>query len=84
MDPGSAQVRHPAEEQEHARPRSGERIFRKVSGEGTVSQDGEVTGTVAVAAASIDAKNTRRDTHLRSSDFFDSNALTIYATFIRR
>ena len=47
-------------------------IFREVSGNGTVSPDGEVSGTVTVAAASIDTKNTRRDTHLRSADFFDS------------
>jgi polyisoprenoid-binding protein YceI len=47
-------------------------VFREVSGNGTVSADGEVSGTVTVAAASIDTKNTRRDTHLRSADFFDS------------
>jgi polyisoprenoid-binding protein YceI len=47
-------------------------VFREVSGNGTVSPDGEVSGTVTVAAASIDTKNTRRDTHLRSADFFDS------------
>jgi polyisoprenoid-binding protein YceI len=47
-------------------------IFREVSGNGTVSPDGEVSGTVMVAVASIDTKNTRRDTHLRSADFFDS------------
>jgi polyisoprenoid-binding protein YceI len=29
--------------------------------------------TVTVTAASIDTKNTRRDTHLRSADFFDSD-----------
>src|SRR6516164_1860028 len=45
---------------------------REVSGNGTVAPDGEVSGTVTVAAASIDTKNTRRDTHLRSADFFDS------------
>jgi polyisoprenoid-binding protein YceI len=44
-------------------------VFREVSGNGTVSPDGEVSGTVTVAAASIDTKNTRRDTHLRSADF---------------
>jgi polyisoprenoid-binding protein YceI len=42
------------------------------AGNGTVSPDGEVGGTITVAAASIDTKNTRRDTHLRSADFFDS------------
>ena len=47
-------------------------VFREVSGNGTVSADGEVSGTLMVAAASIDTKNTRRDTHLRSADFFDS------------
>ena len=47
-------------------------VFREVSGNGTVSPDGKVSGTVTVAAASIDTKNARRDTHLRSADFFDS------------
>ena len=47
-------------------------VFREASGNVTVSPGGEVSGTVTVAAASIDTKNTRRDTHLRSADFFDS------------
>jgi polyisoprenoid-binding protein YceI len=47
-------------------------IFREVTGKGTVHPDGGVSGTVTVAAASVDTKNTRRDTHLRSADFFDS------------
>ena len=47
-------------------------IFREVSGNATVSPDGEVSGTLTVATASIDTKNTRRDTHLRTTDFFDS------------
>ena len=47
-------------------------VFRGVSGNGTVSADGEASGTLTVAAASIDTKNTRRDTHLGSADFFDS------------
>jgi polyisoprenoid-binding protein YceI len=47
-------------------------VFREVSGYGAVSPDGEVSGTVTVAAASIDTMNTGRDTHLRSADFFDS------------
>jgi polyisoprenoid-binding protein YceI len=47
-------------------------VFREVSGNGTVCADGQVSGTITVAAASIDTKNTRRDTHLRSADFFDS------------
>jgi polyisoprenoid-binding protein YceI len=51
-------------------PVSGE--FRDVSGHGTVTADGEVSGAITVATASIDTKNPRRDTHLRSADFFDS------------
>ncbi len=47
-------------------------VFRRVSGNGTVCADGAVSGTVTVAAASIETKNARRDTHLRSADFFDS------------
>jgi polyisoprenoid-binding protein YceI len=48
-------------------------VFREVSGSGTASPDGKATGTLLVAAASIDTRNTRRDTHLRSADFFDSD-----------
>jgi polyisoprenoid-binding protein YceI len=48
-------------------------VFRQVAGGGTVSPTGEVSGTLAVATASIDTKNGRRDTHLRSPDFFDSD-----------
>lgn len=46
--------------------------FQEVSATGTVSSDGAISGTLRVAAASLDTKNTRRDTHLRSADFFDS------------
>ncbi len=48
-------------------------VFRQVSGQGTVSPAGDVSGTVTVSAASIDTKNKKRDTHLRSADFFDSD-----------
>jgi polyisoprenoid-binding protein YceI len=48
-------------------------VFREVAGQGTVSTGGEVTGTVTVAAASVDTKNNRRDTHLRSADFFETD-----------
>ncbi len=40
--------------------------FGTVSGEGTVSPAGEVSGTVTVDAASVDTKMGKRDQHLRS------------------
>ncbi len=48
-------------------------VFRQVSGQGTVSPAGDVSGTMTVSAASIDTKNKKRDTHLRSADFFESD-----------
>jgi polyisoprenoid-binding protein YceI len=48
-------------------------VFRQVTGNGTVSPTGEVSGAFTVAAASIDTKNAKRDAHLRSADFFDSD-----------
>ena len=47
-------------------------VFREVSGHGTVGPDGRVSGTLTMAAASIDTRNARRDRHLRSADFFDT------------
>ena len=49
-------------------------VFREVTGQGTVSPAGEVSGTISVAAASVDTKNKKRDAHLRSNDFFDSDS----------
>jgi polyisoprenoid-binding protein YceI len=46
-------------------------VFRQVTGNGTVSAAGDATGTITVAARSVDTKNNRRDQHLRSADFFD-------------
>jgi polyisoprenoid-binding protein YceI len=47
-------------------------VFGRVSGSGTVSPAGEVSGTITVAADSVDTKNKKRDEHLRSADFFDA------------
>lgn len=48
-------------------------VFHDLGGHATISPDGKVGGTVTVAAASIDTKNARRDTHLRSRAFLDSD-----------
>jgi polyisoprenoid-binding protein YceI len=44
--------------------------FRSIEGGGQVSPAGEVTGRIALATGSLDTKNKKRDTHLRSDDFF--------------
>ena len=38
--------------------------FTDVSGEGELGHDGSATGTLTIAAASIDTRNAKRDTHL--------------------
>src|SRR5579875_3384674 len=48
-------------------------VFRQVSGTCEISPAGEAAGTLTVAAASVDTNNARRDKHLRSADFFDSD-----------
>src|SRR3984885_12633822 len=45
--------------------------FGQVSGHGTVTKDGDVSGVITVTAESVDTKNPQRDKHLRSADFFD-------------
>jgi polyisoprenoid-binding protein YceI len=70
LNPGKSSIRLKSRSMWGLAPVNG--IFRELSGNGTVSPDGEVSGTVTVAAASIDTRNTKRDTHLRSADFFDS------------
>jgi polyisoprenoid-binding protein YceI len=45
--------------------------FERVTGSGTVTPAGEVSGVLAVNAESISTKNPTRDKHLRSPAFFD-------------
>jgi polyisoprenoid-binding protein YceI len=46
--------------------------FTQVTGAAAISAAGEATGTITVAAASVDTKIKKRDDHLRSADFFDA------------
>jgi polyisoprenoid-binding protein YceI len=69
LDPSRSEVRLKTRHTWGLRPLNG--VFRQVTGSGTVSPSGDVTGTVTVAAQSIDTKNSQRDKHLRSADFFD-------------
>ncbi len=46
--------------------------FRTIEGAGTISAAGDVTGSIALGAESLETKNSKRDTHLRSADFFHS------------
>ena len=45
--------------------------FERVTGHGTVTPAGEVSGALAVNAESISTKNPTRDKHLRSPAFFN-------------
>ncbi len=48
--------------------------FGEISGEAVISAAGEVSGTIRVGSASVDTKIKKRDAHLRSADFFDSDS----------
>lgn len=71
LDPGKSSVRLKSKSMWGLAPVNG--VFREVRGDGTVSQDGKVSGTITVGAASIETKNAKRDKHLRSDDFFDTD-----------
>jgi polyisoprenoid-binding protein YceI len=70
LDPARSEIRLKSRSMWGMAPVKG--VFREVSGSGTVAADGTVSGTITVAAGSIDTKVAKRDTHLRSADFFDT------------
>jgi polyisoprenoid-binding protein YceI len=45
--------------------------FKAIEGDGIVGADGTVSGTFVIDARSVDTKNSKRDKHLRSGDFFE-------------
>ncbi|MFI9583978.1 YceI family protein [Streptomyces sp. NPDC052236] len=46
-------------------------VFTSFTGEGEVRPDGSALGTLTLDAASLDTKNPKRDTHLRSAQLLD-------------
>jgi polyisoprenoid-binding protein YceI len=48
--------------------------FTGIRGTGQIHADGSASGRIEIDAASIDTKNAKRDTHLRSADFFHADA----------
>ena len=69
LDPARSAVQLKTRHTWGLRPLNG--VFHRVTGSGSVSAAGDVTGTVTVAAESVDTKNKQRDKHLRSPAFFD-------------
>jgi polyisoprenoid-binding protein YceI len=45
--------------------------FDHMTGEGTVDAAGTISGQLTIDASSLTTKNSQRDKHLRSADFFD-------------
>ena len=69
LDPARSEVRLQSRHAWGLLPVRG--VFRRVAGNGTVTAAGEVTGTLTIAAGSIDTKNKMRDKDLRSAKLFD-------------
>jgi polyisoprenoid-binding protein YceI len=69
LNPATSQVRLQSRHTWGLLPVNG--VFRQVTGNGTVTAAGQVTGTITVAAGSIGTKNKMRDKDLRSAKLFD-------------
>lgn len=46
--------------------------FGGVSGNGSMAEDGTISGELVLDASRLDTKNAKRDEHLRSKDFFNT------------
>jgi polyisoprenoid-binding protein YceI len=69
LDPARSEVRLESRHTWGLLPVHG--VFRQVTGNGTVTAAGQVTGTLTVAAESIETNNKARDKDLRSAKVFD-------------
>ncbi|MGH3278310.1 MAG: YceI family protein [Trebonia sp.] len=69
LDPARSEIRLRTRHTWGLRPLGG--VFRQVAGHGTVNAAGQVTGTLTVAAGSVDTNNKTRDKDLRSAKVFD-------------
>ena len=69
LDPARSEVRLDSRHTWGLLPVRG--VFGQVAGNGTVTAAGQVTGTLTIAAGSIDTKNKMRDKDLRSAKLFD-------------
>jgi polyisoprenoid-binding protein YceI len=69
LDPARSEVLLESKHTWGLRPVHG--VFDRVTGNGTVTEAGQVTGTITVAAGSIDTKSKARDKDLRSAKIFD-------------
>jgi polyisoprenoid-binding protein YceI len=47
--------------------------FNEIQGEVLVGPEGAVSGSLSIATSSLDTGNKKRDKHLRSNDFFDTD-----------
>jgi polyisoprenoid-binding protein YceI len=70
LDPARSQVLLEARHTWGLLPLHG--VFHQVTGNGMVTEAGQVSGTLTVAAGSIDTKNKMRDKDLRSAKIFDT------------
>lgn len=69
LDPGRTKVGFTAKSFWGLAPVKG--TFTEVSGDGQLTAQGAVFGNLDITAASLQTGISRRDTHLRSPDFFD-------------